>query len=432
MAIGRVLIVTTEYPPYSSGGLGTHLRWLARGLCEQGVRVDIVLGSLGIRGEPSISNDVEWNDQGATILRVAPSSTTLALQTTDPRYLQSYGEDLARAGLARLRDQHGDGEAIVHAHDWFNFGAARSVADTAGCALVTSVHLLYHPTYAFWGQKLTPAIIEKERKACVGSDALITVSHSMAALLEDNHGVPRDRIHVVHNGMDFGPSVARHGASHGDGPRIVFAGRLTRQKGILELLASALHVFAEHPTARYAIAGEQADFIPDSLLKRDIEAALAKCGEHRSRIEWLGMVPSERMPDLLAGAALVVIPSLYEPFGYVAIEAMAAGVPVVATAAGGLAEIIEHERTGLLVPVRKTDKGRHQIDAAELSSAQLRVLQDPALGERLAEAARPSACERFSVAAMTKRTLEVYDAVAARFRDELTRGLEHGDPERPE
>jgi glycosyltransferase involved in cell wall biosynthesis len=194
---------------------------------------------------------------------------------------------------------------------------------------------------------------------------------------------------------------------------ILFAGRLTPQKGITALFKAAEIVIREYPHVRYLLVGE-----PDYPAAVDMLDSLKQ--KHRRVMEktkLLGKLPREQVALLYQIADLAVVPSVYEPFGYAATEAMAAGVPIVATRVGGLAEIIEDARSGLLVPVFEQETGLHEVDVEALALAQLRVLRDEALAQRLSAAGQERVRTKFSLERMVSGTLTVYRQALAQHQE---------------
>jgi glycosyltransferase involved in cell wall biosynthesis len=259
--------------------------------------------------------------------------------------------------------------------------------------------------------------------ACQSADAFITVSRAMKDVLATALGVSTDKISVVHNGFDPGPfqqppsddearrARARLGIS-GAEPVVVYAGRLTRQKGVMPLLRAAIQVIEQVPDVVYALAGTpttregQSDERLELLDQMD--ALLARHTALAREVRSLGNLSRPELAHVYHQAAIAAVPSVYEPFGYAAVEAMAAGVPVVATDVGGLPEIIQHETTGLLVPVHKPAHGEYRVDEDALAQAQLRLLGDPALAERLARRGQAHAITGFTHERLARDTLEVY------------------------
>lgn len=237
--------------------------------------------------------------------------------------------------------------------------------------------------------------------------AVTAPSHFQAQEVAGDLGWPAGRIHVVPNPLD--PQLARHVptfSSAGSAPPLVlYTGQVAYHKGVLSLLAAVPHLAQAVPDVQVAIAGARHTSIDDHAL----ECALDQAGA-RARVRLLGHVPRERLPDWYCRAAVFALPSYYETFGISAIEAMACGLPVVATTAGGLPEVVEDGVTGLLTPPG---------DARALAEAITRLLRDPALRERMGRAGRERALAYFMADRVAERMTAVYEQVA---RDALLAG----------
>lgn len=419
----HVYLVTPQYPPRPGsgtsisavGGLFTHAHELFTGLDRAGCAAVVFTPAL------DTPTDVDGR-----IHRVAPSAHTMGLPQPVPGVpsadqLASYAEDLL-AHVAAASSHTGGPPAVIHCHDFFLFPACAALRAQHGAPVVLTMHLP-RAFDAIWGEDVPSELVELERAACREADAIIAVSSSLADALHTSTGVPRERIFVVPNGFDPAPfappsdraAIARDRARLELAPTdrvVLYAGRLTGQKGIVALVESAAQVLAEEPHALFLLAG---DGIGDNDLREvhAVERFLAARPAVAARVRRLGDVPRAELPRLYHVAELAVVPSLYEPFGYAAVEAMAAEVPVVATATGGLAEIIEHERTGLLVPIDRSALP-HRVDVAALAQAQLRLLGDPGLRSQLGRAGRARVLETYGLDQMVRATLAVYERVANR------------------
>lgn len=402
----RVLILTTEYPA-TVGGLGAHVQELATGLARAGHSVEVRVSTIAAgesRPEPNV-----------TVTPVAPSYIPKILSGAEfLRQLESFNNDLFEHGKAQL-DKGAPAPDVVHCHEGFLFQAARRLGELYGAPVVGTLHLLAEPCSRWFGMPTIPPLVAFERALCDGVHRLITVSQSMQGLIETVHPQARGRIRVVYNGLDVSlfqrkealaaETEALRARLVEPGERVViFGGRLIQQKGVTALLESSLRVAARVPKVKYLIAGTSFPMpeVPE------ITGFLEAHPEMKSRVKFLGKLPREQLAALYSLASLAVVPSLYEPFGYAAVEAMAAGVPVVASNAGGLAEIIQHEETGLLVPVHSREDERREVDVEQLTSAQVRLLEDEALARRLGEHGRRSVEGRFSQERMARETVEVY------------------------
>lgn len=420
----NVLMVSPEYPPYmSEGGLGTHVAELARGHVRRGCRVTVLAPT---SGAAAIHQDGE-----ITIHLFCLSG--LARDPSISNFIKETKKQAAEFGRALL-DGGGALPDLIHCHDWTSIAAARELGGLLGRPVVGTVHLLQHPLYAWWGVTASPDVVTQERDLCCESDALITVSKSMCAVVRHTYQIPEERIRVVYNGLNAEqfnrPRVDREkleelrlSLAAPDEKIVIFAGRLVPQKGVAALLASAARVVAAGQKVRYVLVGGNGYFDPNRSPQQEQARILEslQC-DHPAEAElWghvkvLGIIPRAHLAMLYQVADLAVVPSIYEPFGYVAAEAMAAGLPVVATDVGGLPEIIRHGRTGWLVPVRVNEHGLHEVDVAELTEAQLILLSDEALARQLGEAGRSHVLANFNTERMIESTLSVYRQTIEEFR----------------
>jgi glycosyltransferase involved in cell wall biosynthesis len=291
-----------------------------------------------------------------------------------------------------------------------------------GIPIVCTIHYLCEPIDRFWGHNPDPEIVVQEKALFQGVNSLITVSESMRAIAQDTHGVPDWQISVIHNGIDV-ESFLGTGVSSEDLSRlksaiaphnekiVLYAGRLHPHKGMKELLDSASLVVRRESNVRYVVAGD-----PDSpFYARQFQQKLDSDPLLKTKMLVLGKLTRRRLAALYSIANVSVVPSLYDPFPYAAIESMAAGVPVVAGDCGGLAEAIVHGQSGLLVPVRVTEGGVHCMDVQSLAASVSMLLNQEDMARELARTARARVQEKFTLDQMTHSTREIYRRTLARF-----------------
>jgi starch synthase len=258
-----------------------------------------------------------------------------------------------------------------------------------------------------------------ERTAIEAADAVIAVSEAMRRdVLSVYPSVDQARVRVVHNGIDpdeFFPDQGTAGPERqGVDPRVpsvLFVGRLTRQKGITHLLDAA----------RLFDAGAQVIFCvgaPDTPeIEREVHERVAELAERRKGVFWIEeMLPRAELVQLMSHSSVFVCPSIYEPFGLINVEAMACGVPVVASAVGGVPEIIVDGETGFLVPFAPSgDAFGTPADPAAFAAAFAgrvnELLASPDVARRFGAAGRQRVLEHFTWGAVAKRTLDVYRSV---------------------
>jgi len=270
----------------------------------------------------------------------------------------------------------------VHAFGYYASVFAVPAARLAGVELVLA-------SIRDTGDHLTPFQRRLQRWACAGCDHVLVHAHAVLLALAEQ-GYDERRISVIPNGIDLARFPPRAPA---DDPIVAVFSRLNRLKGIEYFLDAAARLLARFPHARFWIVG---DSITPAY--REELAARAEALSLRERTAFLGF--RDDVPALLRQVSVSVLPSLSEGLSNVVLEAMAAGVPVVATAVGGTPELIRHGETGLLVPPR---------DAAALSAAIGSLLEDPARANALGAAARREAAQRFSLQAMVRETERLYE-----------------------
>ena len=354
----RVLLLSWEYPPLVVGGLGRHVAALARELAAAGHDVRVVT-----RGDrPAMSDDL------ADAVRVRRAAADpLALDFTTESLLawsQAAEHALLRAALPLLRRWHPD---VVHAHDWLVAQSAITLARHTGAPLVTTVHATEAGRHQGWlPTPLNLAIHSVERWLVGESTAVITCSTAMHDEVVRLFEVPASQVTVVPNGIDAArwraPAAARREmrARFGTGPLVAFAGRLVHEKGVQTLLEAARLLRAEFPDVRVAVAGTGP--YAEQLRTRARRLRVARS------VDWLGFVSEDDLAALLGAADAVAVPSLYEPFGIVALEAAAAHTPLVVARTGGLRDLAaDGVATGSFEPA----------DATGLAAAIATVLRNP-------------------------------------------------------
>lgn len=410
-----VLHLSPEYPPQSLGGLGTHVAGLVKGLGVLGCQT-MVMAPSGDFEQTKVQRHENLETHLLSIKTLHTNFRQLNDRASDKgivalnELLVQYGRQLLRTG--KIPD-------LIHCHDWLTFPAAHALCQEFQLPLIATLHLLIDPISSWLGRRPSEAALQYERQLCSVAKGIITVSHSMSQIIEETYAVPRQRIQVVYNGIDAGifqramkpellPKLRQTIAPNGE-QIILFAGRLDAQKGISALFAAAERVLAEYPRVCYVLAGATATQEHETML-HELAQQYPLAQQHIKR---LGYVPRSQLAQLYQIADLALVPSIYEPFGYAAVEAMAAGVPVIASRVGGLAEIIEHGQTGWLVPVATPPSEPHQVDIDALATAQLHLLRDRALAQRLAQAARSRVTQHFTLSTMAEATLEVYRKVLA-------------------
>jgi glycogen synthase len=383
----KALMLTREYPPHIYGGAGVVVDQLTRALSR---RMGVEVRCFGERG-PSADGIVvrgytSWERlrAGADGPRFAPSLETLSI------------------ALAMARDPV-DAD-VVHAHTWYADMAGLWIRTLHRIPLLVTLHSM-EPLRPWKADQLGSGYLLSswiEKTAVEGADRVIAVSRGMRADILRYFTVDPDRVVVIHNGIDPArfrrterrDALERRGVRS---PYVLFVGRITDQKGIFHLLEAAPSLPAGVQLVLCASA-------PDTP---EIEARLRRAVSEHPNVLWLGeMVPVDEVIQLYSHAAVFVCPSVYEPFGLINLEAMACGTPVVASAVGGIVEVVEDGVTGLLV-----EPGA----PAPLAAALRRILENPALAEALGRAGRRRVEAQFSWASVAERTERAYAETIAEF-----------------
>ncbi len=387
----RVLMLSWEYPPVLVGGLGRHVHALATTLAAAGHDVTVVT-----RHVPGALR--EEYAEGVRIIR-APD---------DPPHFETGGGNLLGWTMAfnhtltraALRAARTSGYDVVHAHDWLVAHAAVTVRDHLDIPLVATVHATESGRHQGWlphGHNRT--IDDIERWLCAEAVRVIVCSEYMRAEVGRLFDVPADRTDVVFNGVDVlrwyarprAVAAARREFAAAGAPLITYAGRLVYEKGVQHLLAAVPQLRDRHPGLRVVIAG-------DGPYRADLEA---QAGDD---VTFAGFLGGHDLTALMGASDCYVVPSIYEPFGMVALEAAAAGTPVAVADTGGLAEIVDHGVTGVKFPSQ---------DPAALAAAVSAVLGDREYARTLARRARRRVREEFTWPQIAAQTVAVYEAAAA-------------------
>ncbi|MFB9236897.1 glycogen synthase [Plantactinospora siamensis] len=388
----RVDLLTREYPPEVYGGAGVHVEYLARELrAHADVRVHCFGGP---RTEP-----------GVTAYADPPG-----LAGANPA-LRTMGVDLEMAAATAGAD-------VVHSHTWYANLAGHVAKLLHGVPHVATVHSL-EPLRPWKAEQLGGGYALSswcERTALEAADAVIAVSAGMARDVRAAYpAVDPDRIHVVHNGIDtrqYAPDAGtdvldRLGIDPGR-PSVVYVGRITRQKGLPYLLRAARSLPAETQLVLLAGAPDTAE------IAAEVRGLVDELRASRTGVVWVPeMLPKHEVIQILTHSTVFVCPSVYEPMGIVNLEAMACETAVVATATGGIPEVVADGETGLLVPIEQAGDGsgtplEPERFVADLASAIGTLLADPERTAEFGRAGRRRAVEHFSWDSIAARTVEVY------------------------
>jgi glycosyltransferase involved in cell wall biosynthesis len=406
----KVMILSLEYSPKLSGGVGTHVMELSRGLGRAGHQVTVIAFTPDQATTLSESN---------VQVHMIPQSSSDLERRSMVQSILDFNRDLVSYGRALISDL-GRRPDLINYHNWTTSPAAHELGRMFGIPTLGTIHFLSEPTERWWGQTPDPEIVKQEKEVFHNAERFIIVSQSMSDIVQATHGVAADRVSVIYNGLDLEPFMnpllksaemdkLRQSVADKDEKIVLFAGRLSPQKGISPLLASAAQLVAEHPKVVYLIVGEAdtREMVPV------IDGLFQQYPTLQNKVKLLGKMPRTQLATLFQIADLVVIPSVYDTCPYMTVEAMAAGVPIVATRVGGLAEMIVDGETGLLVPVHKSPSGQHEVDAEQLAAAQLALLSDKVRARKMGNAGQRRVISEYTLDKMVGATVQVYRQVIA-------------------
>ena len=399
----RIAILTKEYPPNVYGGAGVHVEYLTRELASaDGGRHHVSVICFG-------GQDI--CDGNLTVRGINPA---LELPCQDPRhkmFQETMLRDLVMAGMLECVD-------IVHCHTWYTHLAGCLAKQLTGASLVLTTHSL-EPHRPWKVEQLGSAYQASswiERTAYENADGVIAVSGAMREDVHSLYGVPYDRVRIVHNGIDlseYKPTpnravLAKHGIDP-EKPFVLFVGRITRQKGIIHLVDAVKYI---RPGVQVVLCAGA----PDTReIGREMEERVERARRDAAvPINWIPqMLPREEMIPLYTHASVFVCPSVYEPFGIINLEAMACETPVVASAVGGIKEVVVPGETGLLVPFDAASPMNFEpIDPAQfvhdLAAAVNQLLDDPERRRKMGLQSRDRVERHFSWSSIARRTLDFY------------------------
>ena len=397
----RALILTNEYPPNVYGGAGVHVEYLTRELArliEVDVRTfgeqDLSEGPLRVRGFP-VAHDL--------------ASTSEQLRPV----LAALSRDIAFVAEPVTAD-------IVHCHTWYTHLGGILARHAYGIPFVITIHSL-EPLRPWKREQLGGGYDVStwvERTAIEMADVVIAVSQETRADVLRLFDVEQSRVTVVHNGIDtdeYRPQQAsdaldRFGIDRAV-PYVLFVGRITRQKGIVHLVRALRGL---DPGMGVVLCAGAPD-TPE--IAAEMEAGVAAAQAERPNVVWIPeMVDKPTVRQLYSHAALFCCPSVYEPFGIINLEAMACETAVVASAVGGIPEVVVDGQTGVLVPFDAAggDSFEPRDPRAferDLAAAINSLMADPTRREAMGKAGRRRAVEHFGWDAIARRTVDLYRAV---------------------
>ncbi len=380
-------MVSWEYPPVVIGGLGRHVHHLATELAASGHDV-VVLSRRPTGTDPSTHPTTDDRSEGVRVIAAAQDPHEFGFGTDMMAWTLAMGHAMTRAGLS-LQGWRPD---VVHAHDWLVAHPAVALAEYFDVPLVSTLHATEAGRHSGWVSGTISRQVHALESWLVGeSDALITCSASMRDEITTLFDTGPAEVEVIPNGIDtagwpFAGRTVRAGPAE-----LLYFGRLEYEKGIHDAIAALPRIRRTHPGTTLTVAGEGTQY--------DWLVAAARRHKVFRAVNFVGHVDHHGLLRLLHRADAVVLPSHYEPFGIVALEAAAAGAPLVTSTAGGLGEAVIDGVTGLSFAPR---------DVAGLASAARTLLDDPTAAQRRAAAARDRLTSEFAWRTVAERTSGVY------------------------
>ncbi len=397
--ISKVALFTNEYPPYVYGGAGVHVEYLSRELSRI-VPVEVrCFGDQDLQ-EPNlrVRGYSPWNE---------------AKTGTDPRF--SGAMDAIYRNLGMAKDNLD--ASIVHSHTWYVQFAGFLAKKLWGVPFVLTTHSL-EPLRPWKVEQLGNAYHLSswiENNGVMQADAVIAVSQETRNdVLRLYPDVDPDKVQVIHNGIDLQQyrktsdvdALVQRGVEP-EQPFVLFVGRVTRQKGIIHLVDAIPHI---DPSIQVVLLAGAPD-TPE--IGREMSEGVEAVSAERPGVIWVQeMLPRQEVIQFYSQAAVFCCPSVYEPFGIINLEAMACETAVVASAVGGIPEVVVPEETGLLVDLELRPGSFDPVDpvkfSRDLAEAINRVALDTDLRKRFGHNGRRRVEQHFSWTAIAQRTLELY------------------------
>ncbi|BBX14215.1 glycosyltransferase family 4 protein [Mycobacterium novum] len=413
----KILMVSWEYPPVVIGGLGRHVHHLSTALAAAGHDV-VVLARRPSDTDPSTHPSSDEISEGVRVVAAAQDPHEFSFGDDMMAWTLAMGHSMVRAGLSLKVD---GGQTLwrpdlVHAHDWLVAHPAIALAEFYDVPLVSTIHATEAGRHSGWvSGPLSRQVHAVESWLVRESDSLITCSASMRDEITDLFGPGLAETTVIRNGIDAARwPFARREPRTGP-PELLFVGRLEYEKGVHDAIQALPRIRRAHPGTTLTVAGDgtQQDWLTECARKHRVLKAT----------RFVGRLDHDELLAMLHRADAAVLPSHYEPFGLAALEAAAAGTPLVASNVGGLGEAVIDGDTGMSCPPR---------DVPALAAAVCAVLDDPAAAQQRAMAARDRLSADFDWHTVADETAQVYLAAKRREREPQPRRpiIEHALPDR--
>ena len=399
----KIGILTNEYPPNVYGGAGVHVEYLTRELANLDDKNHVV--------KVLCFGDQKEQSDNIIVQGIQPSFTPPAQDARHAKFMDTLLRDIMMAGSLSDVD-------VVHCHTWYPLLAGCLLKQLLDAPLVSTTHSL-EPHRPWKVEQLGTAYnatMWLEKTAYQNADGVVAVSRAMRLDVHELYSVPLEKIRVIHNGIDLNqykptpnPETLKTYGIDPDTPFVLFVGRITRQKGIIHLVNAIEHL---RPGIQVVLCAGAPDTkeIGEEMAEK-VEQAKTRT---KNKVIWIEkMLPKDEIINLYTHATIFVCPSVYEPFGIINLEAMACETPVVASAVGGIPEVVVHGETGLLVPIEQAsdtdveprDPGLY---AQNLAVAVNNLLDSPEKMSAMAAASRKRVEDHFSWTSIARQTLDFY------------------------
>jgi starch synthase len=420
----RVGLMTREYPPYVYGGAGVHVEYLSR---EMAKTIEVEVHAWGDPPAENKEAEASANEAVAKNLQVYFEQPWDAI--TDGTTAKFKGA-LEALSLNLLEQLHLEKVDVVHTHTWYVSMAGFLAKKLYGVPFVLTTHSL-EPLRAWKAEQLGSGYALSswmERTAILDADAIVAVSNGTKADIQRAYpDVDAKKIHVIYNGIDLQQyqwtpdksALEKYGVDP-TRPYVLFVGRITRQKGVTHLVDAIPYLPQGTQVVLCAGAPDTPEIAAEMRAKVDVARAKAGSGPDAAKIVWIeNMVMKQEAIQLYSHCAVFCCPSVYEPFGIINLEAMACRAPVVASAVGGILEVVVDGMTGYLVPFAADPVTSFPTEpeqfSRDLAMRIAELLDDPKKAKAMGEAGRKRVEEHFSWTAIAAQTIDLYrDLIASK------------------
>lgn len=395
----RAALMTREYPPNVYGGAGVHVEYLSRELAK---KIEVEVHCWGDQNSDNGNLHVRGAQPWDRLTQGEPQKFTTALEAMSLNLAQV-------KALGRVD--------IVHTHTWYVSMAGFLGKKLHNIPFVLTTHSL-EPLRAWKAEQLGSGYAMSswmERTAILDADAIIAVSKGTKAdILRAYPDVDSDRVHVIYNGIDLAQyqKTSDTSALPGFGvnlsePYVLFVGRITRQKGVTHLVDAIRYL---PPNTQVVLCAGAPD-TPE--IAAEMRSKVDQAGAHNPNVVWIEkMVTKQEAIQLYSNCAVFCCPSVYEPFGIINLEAMACQAPVVASATGGILEVVVDGATGYLVPFEQDPTTsfptKPDLFARDLAAKLSALLADRKKAKQFGQAGRQRVEEQFSWTAIADQTIDLY------------------------